>query len=240
MQEMASSLASADGSQFVRSDAVRWFEDNYPKVKRATVTAHLIRMSTNAPSRLHHNIKPDDDLLFQVDRNTFRRYSPQSDPAPIHDEQHVSATGDSDDDIPTDSGVSDEFAYEKDLQNYLSKNLCLIADGLSLYEDEGISGIEFPVGGRYIDILALDADNNFVVIELKVSRGYDRVVGQLMRYMAWIRKNLADSNQSVSGVILARNISEDLTLACSELKNVQLYEHELSLTLTEIPMAIVG
>ena len=79
-----------------------------------------------------------------------------------------------------------------------------------------------------------------MVVELKVSRGYDRVVGQLMRYMAWIRKNLAESNQSVSGVILARNISEDLALACSELENVKLYEYELSLTLTEIPMACVG
>ena len=240
MQEMAASLAPKDGSPFVRSDAIRWFENNYPKVKRATITAHLTRMSTNAPSRLHHNIKSDDDLLFQIDRNTFRRYSPQSDPTPIHDKPLASTAGDAGDGVPPDANISDEFAYEKDLQNYLSKNLCLIADGLSLYEDEGISGIEFPVGGRYIDILALDASNNFVVVELNVSRGYDRVVGQLMRYMAWIRKNLAESNQSVSGVILARNISEDLALACSELENVKLYEYELSLTLTEIPMACVG
>ena len=240
MQEMAATLAPKDGSHFVRSDAIRWFENNYPKVRHATITAHLARMSTNAPSRLHHNIKSDDDLLFQIDRNTFRKYNPQSDPPPIHDKSLSPAADDAGDDTPPDASISDEFAYEKDLQNYLSKNLGLIGDGLTLYEDEGISGIEFPVGGRYIDILALDASNNFVVIELKVSRGYDRVVGQLMRYMAWIRKNLAESNQSVRGVILARNISEDLALACSELKNVQLYEYELSLTLTEIPMANVG
>jgi len=53
-----------------------------------------------------------------------------------------------------------------------------------LYEDEDINGIEFPVGGRFIDILVLDGNNDYVVIELKVSRGYDRVIGQLMRYMA--------------------------------------------------------
>ena len=127
MQEMAASLAPKDGSPFVRSDAIRWFENNYPKVKRATITAHLTRMSTNAPSRLHHNIKSDDDLLFQIDRNTFRRYSPQSDPTPIHDKPLASAAGDAGDGMPPDANISDEFAYEKDLQNYLSKNLCLIA-----------------------------------------------------------------------------------------------------------------
>jgi len=73
-----------------------------------------------------------------------------------------------------------------------------------------------------------------VVIELKVSRGYDRVVGQLMRYMAWIGKNLAEPTQKVRGIIVAREISEDLLLACSLLANVQLFEHELSLTLQQV------
>jgi len=69
------------------------------------------------------------------------------------------------------------------------------------------------------------------VIELKVSRGYDRVVGQLMRYMAWIRKNQAEAGQQVRGIIVAREISEDLWLACSLLADVKLLEYELSLKL---------
>jgi RecB family endonuclease NucS len=40
--------------------------------------------------------------------------------------------------------------------------------------------LEFSAGDRYIDILAVDAQGSFVVIELKVSRGYDRVIGQLL------------------------------------------------------------
>jgi hypothetical protein len=39
--------------------------------------------------------------------------------------------------------------------------------------------IGFPVGGRIIDILAVDKGGRYVVIELKVSRGYDRVVGSI-------------------------------------------------------------
>jgi len=76
----------------------------------------------------------------------------------------------------------------RDLRNYLVRNLGLIEPGLRLYDEEGITGVEFPVGGRFIDILALDRHDRYVVIELKVSRGYDRVVGQLLRYMGWSNK----------------------------------------------------
>ena len=68
----------------------------------------------------------------------------------------------------------------------------VIEPGLQLYEEEGITGVEFPAGGgRSIDILAVDDKKRLVVIELKVARGYDRAVGQLLRYMAWIEKVLA-------------------------------------------------
>ena len=82
-----------------------------------------------------------------------------------------------------------------------------------------------------VDILALDSRDNYVVIELKVSRGYDRVVGQLLRYMAWIEKNQADPPQRVRGVIVAREISEDLLLAASRIPDVELFEYKLSVTL---------
>lgn len=114
------------------------------------------------------------------------------------------------------------------------KNLSLIEPGLVLYEDEGINGIEYPAGGRFIDILAVDSANNLVVIELKVSRRYDRVVGQTLRYMGWIEENLAEENQLVRGIIIAPEISKDLILACSRVPDVQLFEYALSVSLTQV------
>lgn len=93
------------------------------------------------------------------------------------------------------------------------------------------------MGNRFIDILAVDDKNNYVVIELKVSRGYDRVIGQLLRYMAWIKQNHAEEAQKVRGMIIAREISDDLQLACSEIDNVELYEYNLSVTLRKIKPA---
>ena len=84
LREMISSLASQKGIIFSRESAVSWFSQHYPKIKESTIQAHLIRFSTNAPSRLHFSFKPDEDLLFQVDKNHFRLYDSLSDPTPIY------------------------------------------------------------------------------------------------------------------------------------------------------------
>ena len=106
--------------------------------------------------------------------------------------------------------------------------------GLKLFEEEGITGIEFPAGGRFIDILAIDKGGALVVIELKVSRGYDRVVGQLLRYMEWIQRHQAASGQSVRGVIVAKSVSKDLRLACARVRGVSLYEYDLNVALRRV------
>jgi len=237
MRDMADSFALQSGKSFTRQEAIDWFAQHYPKIRPGTVHCHLIRLSTNAPTRLHYNAKPgEDDVFFQLDGGHFRLFDPAHDRPPIYEGSAiVKGTPAIEDD--TEPECSTEFAYEADLRNYLAKNLSIIEPGLKLYQDEGITGIEFDVGGRRIDILAIDANGALVIIELKVSRGYDRVVGQLMRYMAWIRENQAEPNQQVRGVIVAREISEDLSLACSLLAGVKLFEYELSLKLKPVKLA---
>jgi endonuclease len=231
MKDMANELAPNPECIFSKQQVVTWFAKNYPKIKTGTVTAHLIRLSTNATSRTHYSPKPgEDDVFYQLDRSRFRLYQPTHDPSPIYTTQALADdSAKEDQEESADVGRSGQFAYETDLRNYLAKDLSSIEPGLRLYEDEGITGIEFPVGGRFVDILAIDKDGTFVVIELKVSRGYDRVVGQLLRYMAWLRQNQADSNQRIRGIIVAREISEDLLLACSVVPSVELFEYQLSL-----------
>jgi Endonuclease NucS C-terminal domain len=230
IREMTAALAPSNGQIFSKNQAVDWFANRYPKIKQGTIAAHLIRFSTNAPSRLHYNAKADEDLLFRIDANRFRLFDPSTDPIPIHSKSEANSLL-QDEDLERESTVPSEFAYESDLRSFLAKNLTVIEPGLQLFQEEGITGIEFPAGGRFIDILAVDSEQRLVVVELKVSRGYDRVVGQLLRYMAWIERNQAEPGQSVRGIIIAREISEDLRLACSYLPSVNLYEYELSVKL---------
>lgn len=232
-RDMLKELSLQKGDIIRRDNIISWFKEKYPLVKTGTISAHLTKFSTNAPSRLHHPVDKSgkDDLFFQIDNKRFRLFDSSSDPEPIHSKEDVEKIDTLEDNI---LGDESEFAYERDLQNFLAKNLSLIEDGLELYIEEEINGIEFPVGNKFIDILAVDNNKDYVVIELKVSRGHDRVVGQLLRYMGWIRKYHTDKDQKVRGIILAREISDDLLLACSEVSNVELYEYNLSVSLKQI------
>ncbi len=173
-------------------------------------------------------------FFFKVGPGKFRLWVPDTDPAPIYRDQlagqKVAAPADKDDveeGEGKEAAAAQAFAFERDLRNYLSKNLSVIETGLTLYKDEEFEGVEFPVGGRFIDILAVSKTGDFVVIELKVSREHEKTIGQLLRYMGWVQKNLA-GGKSVRGVIVASDITEDLKLAASQIRNVRLFEYELS------------
>jgi len=231
MQEMIPALRLSPGDTFTREQAVQWFAENYPKIKQGTIAAHLIRLSTNVPTRLQYSVRSDgtDDHFFKIDSSTFRLYEPGRDPMPILEELQVQ------EEVReiAEEGTG-EFAYEHDLRDFLARNLHLIETGLTLYSEEGITGVEFPVGGRFIDLLAVDLAGNYVVIELKVSKGYDRVVGQVLRYVNWIKLNQADEGQKVRGIIIAKHISEDLRLACSGLSDIALAEYQLAVSINPV------
>jgi hypothetical protein len=55
-----------------------------------------------------------------------------------------------------------------------------------------------------MDFLAIDKNDNFIVIELKRS-STDQTMGQILRYMGWVKKNLCKDKQKVTGIILAED-----------------------------------
>jgi endonuclease len=232
MHDFAKDEKIVPGKTFTKEQVVSWFKKHYPLIKVSNVSANLIMMSTNAPSRVHYNVRADggSDLFFQTGPSQFRLYDPATDPPPI---QKGSISPGPDGPEVDGGGETEgrEFAYEHDLRDFLARNLTLVEPGLKLYEEEGIRGIEFPASRRFIDILAVDRRDNYVVIELKVSRGYDRVIGQLLWYMAWVERNHAEHGKQVRGMIIARAITEDLLLATSRIANVELFEYELSVSL---------
>jgi endonuclease len=215
-----------------KEQIISWFSNNYPKIKSNTVSCHIIKFTTNHKTRIHYNASPKNDLLFQLPNKKLRLYDVEKDPKPIYKDVEQG-----DDIIPiTTQEISSEFAYESHLRDYLKNNLNHIEQGLKLYkdeEDESITGVEYDAGGKRIDILAVDSNLNFVIIELKVSRGYEKTVGQLLRYRAWVRDNLANGKK-VRGVIIAKEISSDLKMAASEITGIELFEYDLKIDLKKI------
>jgi len=68
---------------------------------------------------------------------------------------------------------------------------------------------------------------NFVVFERKLSRGADKAMGQISRYMGWIKQNLA-KDKWVKGVIVAKKVDEKLKYAASIIPDMSLFEYELN------------
>jgi len=127
------------------------------------------------------------------------------------------------------------FAYEEDLKNYLADNLNIIESGLSLYVDaDGNEGIEYSVdsNNKRIDILAVDKNNVPVVIELKVSKGYEKVIGQTLYYRSRIKKIF--NMDKVRMIIVAREITEHLKSATEDINGVELFEYNLSIKLDKV------
>jgi restriction system protein len=132
-----------------------------------------------------------------------------------------------------------EFVLEKYLEDFIVSNFDSIFCGkLKIFEDvEEGEGQQYDTNevGR-IDILASEpATNNFVVIELKKGRSSDRVIGQTLRYMGWVKKNLCTYGQSVRGLIICRDHNPKLTYALEMTKGIDVRYYNVSFKLKETP-----
>jgi len=106
-----------------------------------------------------------------------------------------------------------------------------------LYQDEETSGRQYRTSVGYIDLLAIDRDNEkFVVIELKKGRSSDQVVGQILRYMGWVKENLTVDEYekySVRGIIISKEKDDDLEYALGMVPNLNVYLYSVSFTLKD-------
>lgn len=145
----------------------------------------------------------------------------------------VADEGNVEEEVAEDTEEGSSFAAEADLRDFLAKNPNCIEPGLTLYRDEARSGVEFTIEDGRIDILAVDRDKRFVVIELKVGRGRNRTIGQLLYYMGWVDRNLANG-RPCRGMIIAKEIPEDLVLAVERVPGVTLCKYNLSVTVETV------
>lgn len=147
-------------------------------------------------------------------------------------EGYLSGSSAVEDDLISQEETSLEFALESHLRDFLAKDLERIEPGLKLYESGGRDGVEFPVDGGRIDILAVDKSDRFVVIELKLSQGRNKALGQILYYMGWVDANL--SSIPSRGIVIASEISEELKIAVSRAPEVSLYRYKMNFSIDPV------
>lgn len=139
--------------------------------------------------------------------------------------------------ISTDATVEDpsEFALEKHLEDFLVKNWnnTDLGKNYKIYEEEGeLVGQQYPSDTGPIDILAVSKDHKtLLVVELKKGRVSDNVVGQIQRYMGFVKDELAETNQEVKGVIIGLEDDVRIKRALSVTTNIEFYRYKVSFKL---------
>lgn len=137
----------------------------------------------------------------------------------------------------TNSDVEDavEFAMEKHLEDFLVKNWrnTPIGTKYNIYEEDGeVIGQQYPSDTGPIDILAKSKDGKvLLVIELKKGHASDVVVGQIQRYMGYIKEEVAENNQTVKGVIIGLEADAKLKRALAVTNNIEFYRYKIDFKL---------
>ena len=127
-----------------------------------------------------------------------------------------------------------EFALETHLEEFIYQNWDNIDWGrrLKLYETEEQDGRQFPAGLWSIDFLATDEEQDeLVVVELKRGKTSDSSVGQILRYVSWVRENVAEAGQPVRGILLAHDVDEALKYAVKDLEGIEVKTYQVDFKL---------
>jgi hypothetical protein len=121
------------------------------------------------------------------------------------------------------------FLVENWSQTPLSGSLEILTD-----QDGDIVGEQYPTKVGPIDLLCKNKDGSgYTVVELKRGQTSDDTVGQVARYMGWVKKNLVKDNQSVRGLIICRDADEKLMVALTVVPDVTVFTYAVSFALSK-------
>jgi len=140
--------------------------------------------------------------------------------------------------IATDETVEDPaaFAMEEHLEDFLVANWSQtdLGKDYDIYEEEGQKAQQYPTDTGRIDILAISKDRKtLLVVELKKGRAPDAAVGQTLRYMGFVKDELAEADQAVRGLIIAQDDDQRIRRALSMVPNIEFYRYQVSFKLVK-------
>jgi hypothetical protein len=130
------------------------------------------------------------------------------------------------------------FILEAQLEAFIVRHWKSIQWGrlLQLCEGpDGTSGHQFVTPIGRLDFLCIDqVTDALVVVELKRGRPSDMVIGQIARYMGYVRSHLAMPGQAVEGLIVAHEADDALRYAVAAFPGLQLMTYEVTFELSPV------
>jgi hypothetical protein len=136
--------------------------------------------------------------------------------------------------LPT---VAQRFALERHLQEFLRDNWerTELGQDWAIYSEDGDdeAGCEYPTDVGRIDLLAVHRrESRWLVVELKRDQSSDETIGQVLRYMGWVKQHLAKPNDRVEGLVIAHEADDKIRYALNAVPDVSLVFYEVKFSLS--------
>lgn len=207
--EATSNYFYVEGTPLPHRRSVKW----YPLIIERSAMSEALRNSTGSIGTVSDITKYADEIETLIGSNK---------PPTI---------------VSTDNTIEDPstFALEKHLESFLVQNWKQTELGkeYDIFEEDGeLVGQQYATDTGPIDVLAISKDKKtLLVVELKKGRASDNVVGQVQRYMGYVKEELAEKSQQVKGVIIA--LEDDLRIrrALSVTNNIEFYRYQINFKL---------
>jgi hypothetical protein len=136
-----------------------------------------------------------------------------------------------------------QFGLERHLHAFLFDNWASTSLGrdwaIFSRPGEPDAGYEFTSDVGRIDILAKHkTEQRWLVVELKRGQSTDAAVGQTLRYMGWVKGNLAELGEVVEGLIIAQSGDTALHYAVSAVPGLAFKEYRVEFQLVDAPPVV--
>ncbi len=197
-------------------------QKKYPgKWKEITIRTHLIGCSINHKSSKYY--PTFQKFLYTIQPGKMRLVDPEKEDkfkklSSGLKLQFVSA-------VPVSiegeaRGVN--LSIQKDLRNYLRKNIAQLEPGLKLFTEEALN---VSVKAAKIDVLATDSRGSLVVIKLKGDTAHISILGEILEFIASIKNEIGQ--RSIRGKIVAEDFDNEIILEVKKTPNVSLVKYKV-------------
>lgn len=225
-----------------KAEVAAWIDAHYGgRWKASTLMGHLYGCCVNNPKGIQHH-PGFPRFLFAHGNGKYELYTPEKhgnyneEGFLSGEEEQIEAQIKGNNEESLAENASPSFAFEAHLRDYLARNLNILELGLTLWVGNSeLQSVEYDIQGRRIDILARDTAGTPVIIELKVSRGHEKTIGQCLYYRAKLKELLGAPKVRV--MIVAQKLDTELCLAATEVPDVDLFEYSLSMTVQRMKAA---